>query len=131
PAGLPAPPPAEEVAEEVAEVAGVEGGAEATRPRAGAARAPAEAAGRGAEAADLVVLLALGLVAQDVVGRGDLLEALLGPGIAGVGVGVVLARQLPVRLGDVLGGGRARHAQDGVVVLLEPLPLRRHGAPPS
>jgi hypothetical protein len=51
----------------------------------------------GTEGADLVVLLALLGVADHVVGGGDLLEPLFGGGIAGVGVGVELARQLPVR----------------------------------
>ena len=39
---------------------------------------------------------------------------------------VVQPRQLPVRLGDVLGGRPLVHPQHRVVVLLEPLPLRSH-----
>ena len=58
---------------------------------AGPTARPAEPAGHRAEAADLVVLLALGGVAQHVVGRRDLLEPVLRPG---VGVGVVLLGQL-------------------------------------
>ena len=54
-------------------------------------------------AADLVVLLALGGVAEHVVGGRDLLEAVLR---AGVGVGVVLLGQLAVGPGDLLVGGR-------------------------
>jgi hypothetical protein len=117
----------EEVAEhppEVAEVGAVE-------VEAGAAgRAPAtagrEAHRTGAELADLVVLLALGLVADHVVGGRDLLEAGLGGVVAGVGIGVELARQLAVRLGDVLGGRRLGHAEHLVEVLLEPLGLGCH-----
>ena len=75
-------------------------------PRAaGAEAARAEAAGHRTEPADLVVLLAPGLVAEHVVGGRDLLEALLGLGVGLVGVGVVGAGQLPVRLGDLLGAG--------------------------
>ena len=68
--------------------------------------------------------LRLAGVAEHVVGGGDLLEALLG---ARVGVGVVLLGQLPVGARDLLVGRRVRHAEDLVVVLLEPLPLGRHG----
>ena len=62
----------------------------------------------GAEAADLVVLLALGLVAEHVVGGRDLLEPLLR---AGVGVRVVLLGQLAVGLGDLLLGRALGHPQ--------------------
>src|SRR5207248_5677757 len=93
-----ATPTAEEVAEQVAEathVAHVLGG-EGEAPAARSARAEAgptgtESAGHGAETADLVVGLALLVVGEDVVGGGDLLEALL---VAGVGVGVMLLGQL-------------------------------------
>ncbi len=80
----------------------------------------------GPERADLVVLLALGLVAEHVVRRADRLEALLGRGVAGVRVGMAVARQLAVRLGDLLGRGLLGHAEDLVVVLLVPLALRCH-----
>src|SRR5918996_3119882 len=86
----------------------------------------AEHAAHRAELADLVVLLAPLGVADDVVGGRDLLEAFLGSLVAGVGVGVVLARQLPVRLADVLLGRAVAHPEDPVVILLEPLTLRRH-----
>ena len=77
----------------------------------------------GPRRADLVVLLALVGVAEDVVGRRDLLEALL---VTRVGVRVVLLGQLAVGAGDLLGRGRLGHAQDLVVVLLEPFALGRH-----
>ena len=61
-----------------------------------------------AEPADLVVLLALGFVAQHVVGRADFLEPLLGSVVAGVGVGMAAAGQLAIRLGDVFRRRRRR-----------------------
>ena len=53
---------------------------------------------------------------EDPVGLSDLLELLLGAGFF-VLVRVVLARHLPVGLLDFVGGGRARDAEDGVVIL--------------
>ena len=81
----------------------------------------------GPESADLVVLLALGRVAEHVVGGRDLLEAVLG---ARVGVGVVLLGQLAVGLADLLVGRRVGHPEHLVVVLLEPLTLGCHGRSP-
>src|SRR5439155_20019889 len=87
-----------------------------------ATRAEAAAVtGRG-HVADLVVLLPLLLVAQDVVRRGNLLEAVLRVLVPRVRVRVVLLRELAVCLLD-LGGRRVLgHAEYLVVVLLEPLP---------
>ena len=73
-------------------------------PAAAATEAAAEAA-RAVELAHLVVLLALLGVADDVVGLGDRLELLVLRVVAGVGVGVVGARELAVGLLDV---GRRR-----------------------
>ena len=74
-------------------------------PAAGPAAAEPARAGAGRHhLADLVVLLALLGVAEHVVRGGDLLEALLGVLVAGVRVGVVLLRELPVRARDVLLG---------------------------
>ncbi len=129
-----APPPptaVEEAAEQVAQVADVaqvvggEGGATGTAEPAARAAEPAR---HRAESADLVVLLALLGVTHHVVGGRHLLEPLLGRRVL-VGVGVVLARQLPVGLGDVLLRGLGVHAERLVVVLLEPLALRRHRRP--
>ena len=75
--------------------------------------------------ADLVVFLALLGVAEDVIGRGDLLEPLLG---SGVGVGVVLLGQFPVGARDLLVRRRRDDAEHLVVVLLEPFTLCRHGS---
>src|SRR6185437_2735042 len=69
--------------------------------------------------ARLVVLLAPLLIGQDVVGLGDLLEALLGLRVALVGVRVILAGQLAVRLLDLVRGRTLGHAEGLVVVLLE------------
>src|SRR5207253_926275 len=71
----------------------------------------------GAHLAHAIVRDALLIITQGVVGGGDLLEPLLGLGVAGVRIGVVLLRELPIGLLDV---GRARvlgHAEDLVVVL--------------
>ena len=82
---------AEEPAEDVAEVEVAE--VDVGRPR--------PAVGR----AEGVVLLALLGIGEDVVGLLDLLEPLLGLGIARVVVRVVLAGELPVGLLQVVGGG--------------------------
>ena len=74
-----------------------DGEAAAAGPAAGnaaAAEADEHAAG--------VVLLALLGVRERVVGALDLLEALLGRRVVGVAVGVVLARELAVRLLDLV-----------------------------
>ncbi len=55
-------------------------------------------------------------IGQDVVGLGDLLEPLLGLLVALVAVRVVLARELPVGLLDLLVGGVLADPQDLVVV---------------
>ena len=65
--------------------------------------------------AEAVVAGALVAVPQDLVGLGDLLELGLRVGRA-VAVGVVLHGQLAVRLLDVVLGGVARYAEQGVEV---------------
>ena len=55
-------------------------------------------------------------IRQHLVGRAQLLEPGLGAGIAGVGVRVVLARQLAVRPFELLVGGVAGNAESLVVV---------------
>ena len=72
-----------------------------------------------------VVVLALVGVAEDVVRLRDLLEALLGLRVARVLVGVVLARELAVRLLDLVRRRLAVDAEHLVVV------LRRHPCPPQ
>ena len=72
-------------------------------PLAAAAAEAAEVA-QGPEAADLVVLLALVGVAEDVVGGGDLLEAVLR---ARVRVRVVLLGELAVGAAQLLVGRRS------------------------
>jgi hypothetical protein len=135
----------EEVAQQIAEAAHVAAGVEADPAAVTEVVglvAPEAARTTGAEVGetpgtghgpDLVVLLALGGVAQHVVGGRDLLESLLGGLVARVGVGVVLLGQLAVGARDLLLGGVLPDSEGGVVVLLEPLPLGRHGLrwPPS
>ena len=65
-------------------------------------------------------------VAEHVVRGGDFLEALLRVLVALVRVGVVLLRELLVGARELLVGRALGHAEDVVVVLLEPLPLCRH-----
>jgi hypothetical protein len=55
--------------------------------------------------AELVEDLALFVVGEDVVGFGDLLELFFGLLVAGVDVGVVLARELAEGLADLVRGG--------------------------
>ena len=98
---------------EAAEIHVRAGGPAGTRP-------PGRRAGKavlGIEAV-LVVHLALLRVAQDVVGFLDVLEALLGGLVPGVQVGMILARELPVGLADLVRGGLARNAQRFVIVVL-------------
>src|SRR5690606_20595019 len=101
-------------AQDVAEVALGE-----PAPEPGRAATGAREAGR-TEATKFVVLLAGVLVADHAVGLADLLEALLGPGVVGVRVGVVLAREPAVRLLDLVLRGVTGHPEHVVVVLLEP-----------
>ena len=68
--------------------------------------------------AELVVHLPLLGVAEDVVGFLNVLEALLGGFVAGVEVGMVLARQLAVGLADIVRGGLARHPEGFVIIVL-------------
>src|SRR5581483_3016618 len=128
-AALPAPTapsaahaPAEQAAEQVAEVAElaeVEGDAFA-------ARAEADAPVRRAVG---VVRPPLVRVGEDVVGGLQLLEALLGLLVARVLVRVIAARELAVRLLDLLLGGALGDAED---VVEAPTRARRHSAlPPS
>src|SRR3954451_23052229 len=67
--------------------------------------------------AERVVGRALFLVAQCLVSLGDLLELLLGVRLFG-NVRVVLARELPVRLLDLILAGAALDAEDLVVILV-------------
>ncbi len=65
----------------------------------------------------LIVDLALLGIAQDVVSFLDFLEALLGGFIAGVQIRMILARQLAVRLADLVFFGRARYTERLVIIL--------------
>src|SRR5215203_619251 len=121
---LPAGSAAEDAAEEVAQVADVEVEAPGS-----AWVEPAAAVGR----AELVVRLPLLGIAEDVVRRLDLLEALLGNSIARILVRVVLAGEPPVGLLDLVGRRALRDAQDRVKVLSrrghsrpQPLPAAAH-----
>src|SRR4029078_11515608 len=67
--------------------------------------------------AEAVVELALLGVAEHLIRLGDLLEAILRARVL-VDVRMVLARELPVRLADVLGARTARDAE-GLVVVVE------------
>ena len=53
----------------------------------------------------LIVHLALLGIAQDVVGFLHVLEALLGRLVARIQIGMIFARELPVRLADLIRGG--------------------------
>ena len=111
---------AEEVAEHVAEAAPAPPPARSrsrslrSKPPPPPPKPAAEAAGalEGADLAHLVVLLALLGVTDDVVGLGHLLEVVVLGGVAGVGVGVVGARQLAVGLLDLVGRRVLLDAED-------------------
>jgi len=126
-AGLPhrslgcGPAASEKLAEEVAE-AGAPAAAEIEpaeielHARAGVFHGPRSLA-VGVEA-ELVVRLPLLRIRQDVIRFLDLLEFFLGGFISGIQVGVILARQFPVGLANVLLRGFARNSQKLVEVLL-------------
>src|SRR6185312_5686964 len=104
---------AEDLAEDVAERVGE--AAEAF----GAARARAESRGGiDARVAELVVGRALARVGQDLVGLLALLEFLLGVLVPGVAVRVVLHREAPIGLLDLVLGGVAIDAEHRVKVAL-------------
>src|SRR5499427_7461256 len=125
-------PPAEHPAQQVAEPpagAGGGGGAVGSRAAEQVAQVEREAA-RAAlprwpeppapeQRAGVVVLLAAFSVGQGVVRLGDLLEPFLRLGVALVGVGVVLAGELPVRLLDLVWVRGLGDAKSLVIVLLE------------
>src|SRR2546425_1463548 len=75
----------------------------------------------GAGVAKIVVALPLGLVAQDLVGLVDLLEAGFRLRIVGIAVGVKLECELAIGTLQLFGAGCPRNAEDLVVV-----PLDRH-----
>ena len=104
---------AEHRPEDVGEAASVEPAAPGT---AGEAR-PAHA-----ELADGVILLAAVLVAQHVIGFGDVLELLLGL-LGFVQIRMVLASELTVGLGDLLVAGVLGDTEDLVEILGEPFIL--------
>src|SRR5262245_34309119 len=79
--------------------------------------------GAGARAAERVVLLPLLRVGEQVVGLLHLLEALLGLRVAVVRVGMVLPRELAIRLLDLVCGGAPLDAEHLVRV------TGRHGYP--
>src|SRR5581483_1177309 len=112
---------AEDPSEEVAEVAEVE----ALAGREGEAARPAGAgeASAAVRCAERVVALSLLRVGEDVVGGLHLLEALLRARVARVLVRVVLARELAVRLLDLLRRSVLRDA--------ERLVERGHAATPA
>src|SRR5471030_2730860 len=68
--------------------------------------------------ADLVVHLALLGIAQNVVGFLDVLETIFGGFVAGVQIGVVFARELPVGLTDFIRVGFAGNTESFVVLVL-------------
>ena len=118
---------AEDAAEQIGEVVGRGRWRRIRAHRLPRPRAPAKGLAAGPSRRTSSYSLRLAGVAEHVVGGRDLLEAILG---ARVGVGVVLLGQLAVGARDLLLGRRVRHAENLVVVLLEPLPLGSHGPQP-
>src|SRR4051794_28617053 len=113
----------EQVADEVADV-------EVERAAAGTPGGTAETTGHRPEPTRLVVVLALGGITDHVVGRRDLLEALLRGWITLVGVRMMLSGQFAVGLRDLLLRSGVGHAQHLVIVLLVPLALSCHVTSP-
>ena len=65
----------------------------------------------------LIVHLALFGVAQDIVGFLDLLKTLLSRFVARIQIGMILARQLAIRLANFVFFGVPRHAKNFVIIL--------------
>ena len=78
--------------------------------------AEAELAPRPTVGVDLAAIEArpLGRIGQEVIGLADLLEALLGSGVAGVAIGMQDLGELAIGLLDRRLIGAARHVQDTV-----------------
>src|SRR5699024_3049516 len=93
--------------------------AEAAKATWGTAKAAAHAAG-GDHGLQLVVFLALLLIAHDGVGLGSCLKAVLGRGIPGVLIRVVVPRDLAVGLLNLLGAGAFAHTEVLVIILVYP-----------
>src|SRR6185503_7595282 len=100
-------PPAEHLLEDV------EGVVDAARARVSGDRRALHAG-----VAELVVARALLGVGEDLVRLGNLLEGGLGALVPGIAVGVVLQRELAVRLLDVVRGCVPRNPEHAVVVAL-------------
>ena len=90
------------------------------RPSGAAARAGIGIGRRGIDVVrvkpKLVVNLPLLGIAQNIVGLGERLELLLRALVAGIDVGMVLARKFAERFANVLGRGGLLYAKGGVVV---------------
>src|SRR5699024_10840619 len=93
--------------------------AEAAKATWGTAKAAAHAAG-GDHGLQLVVFLALLLIAHDGVGLGSCLKAVLGRGIPGVLIRVVVPRDLAVGLLNLLAAGAFAHTEVLVIILVYP-----------
>ena len=115
------PATTEEVSDQVTQVRSLESGGAAA-----SGRETTHAAGHRSHRAHFVVLLALVGIAYHLIGRGHLLEALLGRVVTRVRVGVQPPGELAVCRGDLFRGGILRHTEHLVVVLLEPLPIDVH-----
>src|SRR5581483_10845611 len=114
--------------EAAAESAGGAAGPRARRlllPLFVAARLVGVEAGGEARLAEFVVELALLRVAQHVVGNRDIFEFALGLFVAGIDVGVILARELAVRFADIVVGCAALDAQNFVEVAVGHANLER------
>ena len=108
---------AEDLAEDLLGLLGIDLEA-AVAGDAAAPMKPAGAAGAGLRPgeAEAVVLFALGLVAEHVVGVLHFLEVGLGLLVAGIAVGMVFACEVAIRLLDLVGGGVLANTQHFVVI---------------
>ena len=119
------------LAEQIVEIepaGAVISGAEAAA--ASAAVEPATEAAAGEHPAGFVVLLALGLIEQDVLSLADGFVPFLGRGVIRVAVGMILGEQLAGDPLDLILFGIRGDAEHLIKIFFNPFPLNHAASPP-
>ena len=120
------------LAEQIVEIeraGAVISGAEAAAAASAAVEAATEAAA-GEHPAGFVVLLALGLIEQDVLSLADGFVPFLGRGVIRVAVGMILGEQLAGDPLDLILFGIRGDAEHLIKIFFNPFPLNHAASPP-